>query len=136
MSKGRIIYYVGAALDEESSRKLASHIRREGEVPLLEQFHCTVMYSNSWFTYKARDGEIYPLTLNPPFETTMFGSICVLIFIPPPPIIQRHQGLLAAGAKFSYPSYHPHISLCKKILLSPPRFPLTLSSEYYGTWKD
>jgi hypothetical protein len=131
----RVIYYVGISLDEASSRKLASHIQREGQRPLSSDFHCTVMYSRSWFTYKAADSRL-PLVLEPPFDTTLFGSICVLLFVPPAEVLQRHRGLLAAGARYSYPDYHPHISLCKSALIPPPRFPITLAAEYYGTWKE
>ena len=131
-----IVYYSGALLDEASGRKLASHIQREGERPLsAEAFHVTLMYSKSWFTYRAADAP-FPILLEPPFDTTLFGSICVLLFVPPPAVIQRHQAFLASGAKFSYPTYSPHISLCKGVLVAPPRFPLLLASEYYGTWKE
>ena len=134
MIQSQTIYYVGAALDEASSLRLASHVRREGEIPLSSEFHCTVMYSRSWFTYRAADAP-FPQVLEPPFETTMFGSICVLIFIPSPAIVQRHQGLIAAGARYDYSDYRPHISLCKQACVAPPRFPIVLASEYYGTWR-
>jgi hypothetical protein len=118
------IYYVGTRLSEWDSLRFGSK----------KQLHCTLAYSRTWFPYRAGDTP-YPLVITGPFTYNNFGGQLVVCFTSPV-IERRHEELLANGAQWDYPTYHPHISVPNDNCDLDKLKWIAFDYEYYRTWEQ
>lgn len=127
------IYYVGADVSFKSRTLLFRHFNTEMPRP-----HSTLIYSRSWFQYKT--AKFFPLTIEPPYRLEMLKESLVLLF-ENYRFFERYIELRNLGASSDFETIKPHITISEKIQwdlsnLPIPKFPITLSSEYYGTWEE
>ena len=128
-----IIYYVGAEVSFESRQLLYRHFDCEMSHP-----HATIIYSRNWFPYKT--AKCFPLILEPPYELKILKDSLVLKF-KNYRFFERNIELRNLGASSDHERLIPHITISEGISwdianLPLPKFPITLSNEYYGTWEE
>jgi hypothetical protein len=127
-----IIYYVGAEVDFNSQQLLFRHFGT-----LMPRSHATLVYSRNWFPYKT--AKCFPLILEPPYEFLLLRESLVLKF-ENYRFFNRHIELRNLGASSDHDHFTPHITIQEGLNFIPnytlPKFPITLSNEYYGTWEE
>lgn len=136
-----IIYYVGAEISFESRSLLYRHFGTELEHP-----HATIIYSHKWFPYKT--AKCFPLIIEPAYEYLVLRGNLVLKF-ENNRFFLRHIELRNLGASSDFDHFTSHITIGPiKIwemydqleyltkAIPSPKFPITLSNEYYGTWEE
>ncbi len=128
-----IIYYVGAEVSFESRQLLFRHFGTEMSRP-----HATLIYSRNWFPYKT--AKCFPLILEPLYSFEILRDSLVLKF-ENHRFSQRHWQLRDQGASSDFVDFKSHITISENTLWDVPNFPLpkfpiTLSSEYYSTWDE
>jgi hypothetical protein len=127
-----IIYYVGAEVDFNSQQLLHRHFGT-----LMPRPHATLVYSRKWFPYKT--AKCFPLILEPPYELLLLKESLVLKF-ENYRFLERHIELRNLGATSDHDRFTPHITIQEGLNFIPnyplPKFPITLSNEYYGTWEE
>jgi hypothetical protein len=130
------IYYVGAEVSFESRFLLWKHFAYEMPRP-----HATIIYSRKWFPY--RTAKCFPLIIEPPYWLEVLEESLVLRF-ENQRLSERYNELRNFGATADHEYFKSHITISPPISpnkwditkLHTPRFPITLSNEYYGTWKE
>jgi hypothetical protein len=136
-----IIYYVGVEVDFNSQQLLFRHFGT-----LMPRPHATLVYSRKWFPYKTV--KCFPLIIEPPYSYRVLEENLVLKF-ENHRFFQRYIELRNLGATSDYDHFISHITIGPisrwevydqieflTHAMPPPKFPITLSNEYYGTWEE